>query len=421
MALSIFYSWQTDSPSSTNRNFIEDALKRAIKQLNADAEIVNSTRNESLALDKDTKGLPGMPPIAQSLFDKIDGCAVFVPDLTFVAKTGGGRPTPNPNVLIEFGWALKSQGNSRIVPVMNTAFGAPTVKSLPFNIRHLTWPRVYELAKGVRDPRRSDERAALVKGLVEDIRVVLDSTPSGSHASSPGFEPTRSTFDNSVYFQPGEELATWKNFRDQTVRYSAPANGAKMFLRLIPTTPTAALTPKGAYDLAISELETFGCRPITGGVQYERNQYGAIAYRTVGDRSVIYELTQVFKSRELWGVNSEPDGWRNSEGDGYLTNIYEDAFCRVLLHYVSFAHTKLDLTPPLRVIAGFTGINDYKIAASSGFSFNQIDKFGGKAVEPRIIFDGVIDDWSILPETFLMPFFEQVWEAFGLDRPNTPL
>jgi len=29
--LTVFYSWQTDTPSKVNRNFIEEALKGALK------------------------------------------------------------------------------------------------------------------------------------------------------------------------------------------------------------------------------------------------------------------------------------------------------------------------------------------------------------------------------------------------------
>ena len=94
-ALTVFYSWQTDTPSKVNRNFIEDALERALKQLNADAEVINSPRD--VVLDKDTKGVPGTPPIVETIFNKIDGCSVFIPDVTFVAKTKKRRPTPNAN------------------------------------------------------------------------------------------------------------------------------------------------------------------------------------------------------------------------------------------------------------------------------------------------------------------------------------
>ena len=36
MKVSIFYSWQSDLPSKTNRSFIEDAIKKALKSINKD-------------------------------------------------------------------------------------------------------------------------------------------------------------------------------------------------------------------------------------------------------------------------------------------------------------------------------------------------------------------------------------------------
>ena len=58
------------------------ALQRALKQINADAEAVNSPRGSEVVLDKDTSGVPGTPPIVETIFKKIDQCPVFVPDLT---------------------------------------------------------------------------------------------------------------------------------------------------------------------------------------------------------------------------------------------------------------------------------------------------------------------------------------------------
>src|SRR5262249_21846298 len=85
------------------------------------------------------------------------------------------RPTPNPNVLIEYGYALKNLGESRVLAVMNTAFGGPEL--LPFDLRGkriLT----YEARPG--EPDRSAERSKLVKVLVETVRQIipeLEETP----------------------------------------------------------------------------------------------------------------------------------------------------------------------------------------------------------------------------------------------------
>ena len=94
----VFYSWQSDLPKKTNRNLIEAALKRAIGKIDKDAGIDASPR-----LDQDTRGLPGSPDITPAIFSKIDSADAFVADLSIITADDNGRPSPNPNVLIELG------------------------------------------------------------------------------------------------------------------------------------------------------------------------------------------------------------------------------------------------------------------------------------------------------------------------------
>jgi hypothetical protein len=68
---------------------------------------VEEAVREGLTLDKDTRGVPGSPPLFDTILKKIEGATVFVPDLTFVGTRSNGEPTPNPNVLIEYGCALR--------------------------------------------------------------------------------------------------------------------------------------------------------------------------------------------------------------------------------------------------------------------------------------------------------------------------
>ncbi|MBT9598562.1 MAG: hypothetical protein IV094_21440 [Vitreoscilla sp.] len=65
----VFFSWQSDRPTDSGRNLIERALQDAIKALNSDAELEEAEREE-LVLDKDTSGVPGSPPIMQTIFAK---------------------------------------------------------------------------------------------------------------------------------------------------------------------------------------------------------------------------------------------------------------------------------------------------------------------------------------------------------------
>src|SRR5436309_1721854 len=96
--LTIFYSWQSDSPSNLNRNFIERAIVEALRRLHSDATLEIPLRNATVELDKDTQGVAGSPPIAETILRKIEECAVFIPDLSFVGQSkpgftnGSGKP-----------------------------------------------------------------------------------------------------------------------------------------------------------------------------------------------------------------------------------------------------------------------------------------------------------------------------------------
>lgn len=126
MPATIFYSWQSDLPNNCNRGLIEAALQSAIKEIAKDSELTLD-----VVVDRDTQGLPGSPDIAGSIFAKIDAAAMFVADVSIVVS--GGRPTPNPNVLVELGYAAKALGWHRVLMVVNTAYGA--VEQLPFDLR----------------------------------------------------------------------------------------------------------------------------------------------------------------------------------------------------------------------------------------------------------------------------------------------
>jgi hypothetical protein len=98
-------------------------------------------------VDRDTAKVPGSPDIGQTIFAKIDRAAVFVCDVSIVnqARGEGDRPTPNPNVLVELGYASKSLGWERAIMVMNTAFGG--VDQLPFDLKQKRTV-LYGLAEG---------------------------------------------------------------------------------------------------------------------------------------------------------------------------------------------------------------------------------------------------------------------------------
>jgi Predicted nucleotide-binding protein containing TIR-like domain len=150
----VFYSWQSDTPSESGRELIQASLERAINHLVEDTALV--VRPE---LDHDAQGVPGSPAIVGTVLQKIDACSVFVADVTptFSRTTSGPRKTaPNPNVLLELGYALKRLGRERLLLLLNLEYGSP--EELPFDLRG---DRVITFRADSRDSLTAELQAAL--------------------------------------------------------------------------------------------------------------------------------------------------------------------------------------------------------------------------------------------------------------------
>jgi hypothetical protein len=172
----VFFSWQSDRDSRTGQNLIERALESAIAKIRKDVTLLEADREGGGPLvDRDTRNVAGSPPVVDTIFKKIDAVAVFVPDLTFVGARPDKRPTPNPNVLIEYGWALKTLGHGRIIAVMNTAYGEPKGDNMPFDLRHQQYPITYFCPKGASDSSRAAAMETLAKAFEDALRAVFDS------------------------------------------------------------------------------------------------------------------------------------------------------------------------------------------------------------------------------------------------------
>lgn len=124
----VFYSWQSDLPNSANRGLIGTALENAARSIHNDDSI-----EVEPVVDRDTSGVPGSPDIASTIFAKIEQAQVFVCDISIINSESQTRLTPNPNILIELGYAVKTLGPERVILVMNVAFGGP--EKLPFDLR----------------------------------------------------------------------------------------------------------------------------------------------------------------------------------------------------------------------------------------------------------------------------------------------
>jgi hypothetical protein len=195
----IFYSWQSDLPSRTNRGFIQIALERAAKVIEKD-----KTVDDAPIIDRDTAGVPGAPRIARTIFEKIAAADVLVADVSIVGGRQEQRPAPNPNVLIELGYALCSLEDRRLILVFNTAYGK--IEELPFDLKmHRIMP--YHMPDEAAD--RADERSALQGNLEKAVRAALGnpkpSAPSKAEAFLTELGPRSSFYIGEPRIAPRSE------------------------------------------------------------------------------------------------------------------------------------------------------------------------------------------------------------------------
>jgi hypothetical protein len=398
-------------PNKTNRSFIEKALELAISNIASSPELQPATREGELALDKDTMNVPGSPPIAETIFNKISECSALVSDLTFIASTEEGRLIPNPNVLIEYGWALRSIGHRRIITIMNTAFGKPSAETLPFDLRHQRYPITYYLTPDDIPEARARElkklstllEKALVLILAEPEEVLTETTqwveqeiPTTSNTFFDGLEtmiiPDRDGHDGEPdIFPPRDHL---------------------LFLRIIPSHPGLTLPSKKNLEDLITQAHL---RPMGDGMRgwfNDRNRYGAMACYM--ENGVVINMVQLFSTGEIWGIDAHTiaqETVKKYSPDGhpfFATELMEKIFRTALTGYMKFAKNILNLPAPYKVIAGATDVKGYRIAWGKSLY--------GHAVDNNIVFEKVIPSWDITPDEILDPLLDHIWEECGLTR-----
>ena len=229
---------QSDTDERTNRFFIRDALSLAVRELRRDDTIEEAPR-----LDHDTKGIPGTPDIFQTILTKIAQAGIFVADLTFVAATPSGERSPNPNVLLELGYALARLTDRRVITVLNEAHGGPEL--LPFDLARHRWPIRYDLTPGEKPPPTAGHD--LAAQLVQAIRDILASGPVVST------DLALRAHVRSIVLDPGHEVArldAWS--AEQTLLGDPTGRGIFDLLKNLPSPESAC--QDATEQAAVTEL-----------------------------------------------------------------------------------------------------------------------------------------------------------------------
>jgi hypothetical protein len=254
----IFWSWQSDYAPKTCRHFIRAALVEAITQIADESGVDDADRPE---IDHDTKGERGMADIAATILNKIADAAVFVADLTPIAQSPNGKWLPNPNVMIELGWAMHRPGWERVIGVLNMACGAK-VEDLPFDIRQR---RVitFVLGEDAKGESRAAVQAKLVTDLKEALRVNLEARAEDVAAGSEIAGVLAKPDNHSIWQSAGTALTHNDAFSRSGRATVAMPDVPRAYMRIIPfgwKTDVPALSD-------IEQLKPSECvqAPIDGG------------------------------------------------------------------------------------------------------------------------------------------------------------
>lgn len=212
MKKKIFYSWQSDLPNSTNRALIGDAAEKAAKTIRSDG----SLEIEPVVV-RDTQGHAGAPNIAETILSQIDTSDIFLADVSFIGKLNK-RLAPNPNVLVELGYAMKRLGRSKIILVMNTAMGSPD--KLPFDLKMLrvvTYSATAETLVDARSGLRSVFQTAFETILSQATSYgneEVDKLKSLMYEGKPGRLPSARHFSENIFKRLESKKPNYENIPD---------------------------------------------------------------------------------------------------------------------------------------------------------------------------------------------------------------
>jgi hypothetical protein len=389
----VFYSWQADLPSRTNRSFIEECLERAAKALRADDSLKVEVR-----IDRDTADVGGSPAIAETILKKISRAEIFVPDVSIVARTEGGKACPNPNVLLELGYAVSELGWDRIIMVMNTAFGALT--ELPFDLKgRRVMPYLVDAAPGVP---KAEERRRLEAKLKDAMAAILGERQTHTDAER------RQERHNLI-----EQARQFSEARLNMIsrRQGPAASLSSEKLICIHIVPAAATSSENTF--AVNELDTREAfLPPFGSTGFNTEFNGEGLLRVAPDSAgKNWSYLQVFRNGTIESVNSQM-----LVGRGREHGLPAPAFCRLLGMFLSDVirfFQAVNIPPPVCILLTVVGVKDTPllVEANPGYHVCGFDRDVIRL--PEI----VLDDFATNPDPkrLLRPPLDVLWQHAGLD------
>lgn len=359
----VFYSWQSDLPNRTNRALIREALEGACQDLAADFEEVE----RGLVVDADTQGMSGSPDIAATILAKIEQAHVVVSDVSIigvavVSDSGDPpktRPVPNPNVMLELGYAKKARGAHQVIMVCNTAFGK--IEDLPFDIRGKSVMRYHydgvAAPAGARNELRGKLKAALSG--------ILRASPPAEDGADDDFEALR------LYGAGVKAFEAWREKRTRDFGRTVPVPLATGPIAIVHLAAAASLDESVELDLSqssqtiLDEMLPLGAASASAASwAYREDSIALSADRPAN--APVYGYTQLFSNGIIEYAAVVPREEDSRPNLSMLTSLAVLGLARI-----SPAPGKLGLSGPFFIGLDLIGIGGRVVPKNSSDAFDR--------------------------------------------------
>lgn len=360
----VFWSWQNDYSPNTCRYLVQKALQKAIEQLGNELEFLAVERGSKVELDHDTKNEPGMRDIVEAIIEKIRKCAIFVADLTPIGKSQTtGKALPNPNVLIELGWALHRPGANRIIGILNLAAGF-SPDHLPFDLRGrriLT----YSLAENAKKGDREIAVSTLAGQLREAIRSNLESHLA-EHTAQKVIEGVPAKDDDPSIWSTAKEILSHQHAltgaEHEVVNFPACP---RSYMRIIPAEwPDEPPMVAQIRDLP-DKLRVEGPTDNSGYGNYGATDEGYVRYWLTGDKTTENAIMYFSVTGEFWMVHGTAVEALEQQKIVVFNKVVRQWSTTLRQSVVALSH--LGASSTLKVEAGLYGVKDTKLYFDNGF------------------------------------------------------
>lgn len=398
--MKIFYSWQSDTPRKIGKNFIRRALDKATEELAADYELNDAERPH---VDQDTQGILGSPSITETIFRKIRASKIVVADVTLVGRVSSNKKLINSNVAIELGYALGADSEESLLTIINKHYGIPD--ELPFDLKHRRFPISYKLSPDASDPEVERELDRLTKSLTTVLEQYLTSS-----IQIQSKQEKASTINKASFWEEGDLLfdsPTRGHSQGIQIRY--PKDLPLVYLKIWPTNYLTEFT-----GVQIADQSMCGIEPLMSsqnGYSSRRNSYGCITYDSPASDET-YNITQVFKDRQIWGVNANVLSHKYNEHQFIPMGTFERGLMQSAHTYLSKAADTFGYDGKIHIEFGAVNIAGYKI---SNHATNGVY---GEIFEDICIESAVVSDDKSTWNKAILKFFEGVFDSAGKERPE---